>query len=367
MKLIGKANETLVSLAYFFKIPVQLLKDCNKHVKDEKQDIEFEVIVIPGVEEKNKGMLSKIKSLKFWDRQTELIKNSKEIVTTTDTPYTSNVLYKDIEKLEELYPFIKKRVIGLSVMGKPIYELRIGTGEKVIHYNASIHANEWITSIVLMYLVNGYLLNLTWDEESYQRFYEKITLSVVPMINPDGVDLSIEGPITSMANELIELNNGDRDFSNWKSNINGVDLNDQFPALWEKEKERGAQSPGPRDYGGLYPLSEPESKAMANLTEKSSFAAVYALHTQGQEIYWGFEGLEPPISETMAETYSELSGYEAIRYVDSYAGYKDWFIQDFRKPGFTFELGKGENPLPIEQTWEIINEIRSVFYQSLNF
>ena len=34
---------------------------------------------------------------------------------------------------------------------------------------------------------------------------------------------------------------------------------------------------------------------------------------------------------------------------DSYAGYKDWFIQEFDKPGYTFEAGIGVNPLPISQ------------------
>ena len=28
-------------------------------------------------------------------------------------------------------------------------------------------------------------------------------------------------------------------------------------------------------------------------------------------------------------------------------GWKDWFIQCFRRPGFTVEIGKGENPLPL--------------------
>ncbi len=31
----------------------------------------------------------------------------------------------------------------------------------------------------------------------------------------------------------------------------------------------------------------------------------------------------------------------------SYGGYKDWFIQDFNRPGYTLELGEGQNPLPM--------------------
>lgn len=362
MKLIGQENETLTSLARDLKIPVTLLKECNKHIKDENESIEYEMIVIPAVQQPKKVDFHPFTRLSRL--QLPLV---KEITTTINVPYTSTICFEDIKKLENHFPFIKKRVIGLSVMGKPIYELRIGNGSKIVHYNAGMHANEWITSMVLMYLVNDYLLNLVWDEKTYELFYETITLSVVPMINPDGVDLSINGPITSMAKQLIEWNEGSSNFSNWKSNINGVDLNDQFPAHWDKEKENGAKSNGPRDYGGEAPLTEPEAIAIANLTKKESFCSVYALHTQGKEIYWGFEGLEPPISKEMAETFSLLSGYKSVPYVNSYAGYKDWFILLTKKTGFTMELGEGENPLPIEQFSSIIKEFRDVFYYSLNF
>lgn len=358
MKYIGQENETLASLAKELKIPVTLLLDCNKHIKDENESIEFELISIPAVKQSAKL------STRTARMELPLI---KEIITTTNVAYTSSTCFEDIKKLDSYFPFMKKRVIGLSVMGKPIYELRIGKGKKKVHYNAGMHANEWITSMVLMYLVNDYLLNLVWDEKTYELFYESITLSVVPMVNPDGVDLSIEGPITSMARQLIKWNNGYRDFSNWKSNVNGVDLNDQFPAHWEKEKENGAKTNGPRDYGGEAPLTEPEAIALANLTRKEDFSCVYALHTQGKEMYWGFEGLEAPVSKEMADTFSKLSGYKSVPYVTSYAGYKDWFILSTQRPGFTMELGEGENPLPIEQFDSIIKDFRAIFYCSLNF
>ena len=43
-------------------------------------------------------------------------------------------------------------------------------------------------------------------------------------------------------------------------------------------------------------------------------------------------------------------------YNSSFAGYKDWFIQDFNKPGYTIEAGLGENPLPISQFEQIYND-----------
>ena len=145
-----------------------------------------------------------------------------------------------------------------------------------------------------------------------------------------------------------------------------MDLNDQFPAEWDRERERNSpKTPGPRDYGGESPLSEPEAIAMADLTRAKDFARVLAFHTQGEVIYWGFENLEPPETEAMVTEFSRVSGYEPVQTIESYAGYKDWFIQDWRRPGFTVELGSGTNPLPLTQFDEIYEEVLGIFLAGL--
>lgn len=99
---------------------------------------------------------------------------------------------------------------------------------------------------------------------------------------------------------VLAINDGSTDFSGWKANIRGVDLNNQFPARWEIEAARKRQRPAPRDYPGPAPLTEPESQAMARLTRESNFDRVLAYHTQGEVIYWGFENLQPPEAEILA-------------------------------------------------------------------
>jgi len=278
--------------------------------------------------------------------------------------YSYEKLSNDIELLQSVYPFIFRKNIGHSVMGKDLIELKIGVGSKSVHLNGSFHANEWITTPIIMVFLNQYALAVTNSMpirgiDMYPLFVHTM-LSIVPMVNPDGVNLVIGGSTTAgeFEQSVLEINNNQTDFSNWKANIHGVDLNNQFPALWELEAERKPKTPEPRDYPGPYPLSEPESIAMAELTRQSNFERVNAFHTQGEEIYWGFQGLEPPISEVIVNEYVRVSGYVAVKNIDSYAGYKDWFIQDFRKPGFTVELGRGVNPLPIEQ-------FQSIYQRSL--
>lgn len=289
----------------------------------------------------------------------------------TERDYDYATMIEDLNRLFEVYPFLRRRSIGTSVMGKSIPEVLIGRGEAKVHMNGSFHANEWITTPVLMRFLNDYALALTNQTGIRGRWmlplYFRTTLSIVPMVNPDGVNLVIHGAPNEepYRSNVLAINGGNTDFSGWKANIRGVDLNNQFPAEWEIEAGRKPKQPSPRDYPGTAPLTEPEANAMARLTGESNFARVLAFHTQGQVIYWGFLGYEPPESRILAQEFSRVSGYEAVQYVDSYAGYKDWFIQYWRRPGFTIELGQGVNPLPLSQFEEIYEESLGIMLANL--
>ena len=136
----------------------------------------------------------------------------------------------------------------------------------------------------------------------------------------------------------------------------------QFPAEWQKAKEikysHGFTSPAPRDFVGLAPLIEPEAKAIYNFTLLHNFDLILAYHTQGQEIYWNFQNINPPNGYKIGEKLANASGYllTEVPYNSSFAGYKDWFILYFNKPGYTIEAGLGENPLPISQFDKIYND-----------
>jgi g-D-glutamyl-meso-diaminopimelate peptidase len=285
--------------------------------------------------------------------------------------YDYGLMMTDLRRLQSVYPFLRVPSIGDSVLGKDIPEVLIGNGGKRVHYNGSFHANEWITTPIIMTFLNDYLLSLTNQNSirglSAYPLYQQTTLSIVPMVNPDGVDLVLHGAPTSepWRSRVIGYNNGSTNFSGWKANIRGVDLNDQFPARWELEKARNPTKPGPRDYVGERPLTEPEAIAMAELTRRRDFARVLAFHTQGEVIYWGFENLEPPESEVIVNEFSRVSGYTPVKTIESYAGYKDWFIQDWRRPGYTIECGRGINPLPLSQFDEIYQETLGIFLAGL--
>ncbi|WP_010173453.1 M14 family metallopeptidase [Bacillus coahuilensis] len=284
--------------------------------------------------------------------------------------FTFSKLENTLNRLLEIYPFLKANTIGKSVDGLPIYEIVIGKGKKQVHFDGSFHANEWITTSLLLAFLNNYALSLTNGNPirgiSMLPIYQSVTLSIVPMVNPDGVNLVLDGPPAERKQQLIEMNKGSSDFSRWKANIRGVDLNNQYPAKWEVEKERKEEkSPAYRDYPGDAPLTEPEAIAMAELAKDRGFDRLLAFHTQGQEFYWGYEGLEPEESVQLAKMFERVSGYRSIRYVDSYAGYKDWFIKEFQKAGFTIEAGLGINPLPLSQFQNIYERVVGIILVAL--
>ena len=271
--------------------------------------------------------------------------------------YTYKKLQDKIQQLKIAYPFLEIGNIGYSVLGRSIPYIKIGIGKKEVFYNASFHANEWITTPVLMKFVEEYaiqyLINGKLNEFSARELYNSVSLYIVPMVNPDGVDL-VTGGLQPVDNSYKNAEKIAENFPNipfpsgWKANIEGVDLNLQFPAGWKQAKEikyeQGFNKPAPRDYVGDGPLVAPESLAVYNFTLEHNFRLVIAYHTQGKEIYWNFQNYNPPMGEIIGQEFSRVSGYELaeVPYNSSFAGYKDWFIQDYNRPGYTIEAGQFE-------------------------
>lgn len=152
-------------------------------------------------------------------------------------------------------------------------------------------------------------------------------------------------------------------FPIWKLiSLTGVDLNLQFPAGWEDAKkikyQQGFDSPAPRDFVGEGPLTQPEALMLYQFTLDHNFVLTISYHTQGEEIYWNFQNINPPRGYEIGKKFAEISGYslEEVPYNSSFAGYKDWFIQDYNRPGYTIEAGIGENPLPISQVEQMYHD-----------
>ena len=292
-------------------------------------------------------------------------------IVNTSVPITSESCDRMILALLEKYPFLRSEVLTTTVFQRPVRTLVLGTGERKVLFTAAHHANEWITALILLKFAEEFAEAVENNGKIFgvpvQTITKYTTIYMVPMVNPDGVDL-VTGAIKPGDIQYDLAKRLSQDYpeipfpDGWKANLLGVDLNLQYPAGWLQAREikfsQGYTQPGPRDYVGRAPLNQLETKALAGYTEFLDPALVLAFHAQGKEIYWKFGDFFVPGAKELAEEFGRLSGYTVADtpYASGFAGYKDWFIQYFRKPGFTIEVGQGENPLPLEQFPEIYRD-----------
>lgn len=268
------------------------------------------------------------------------------------------------------YPFVRHACIGKSTMGRQIHALQIGRRKEYVLFAAAFHGTERITSAVALrfaqQVCDAVVKGGTIADIPIRRALKERGIIIVPMVNPDGCDIAIHGEkaCLSGAARIKRLCGGH--FEKWNANGRGVDINHNFDAGWQQarlsEQEAGVFGPGPTRYGGTRPESEPETAALVKLCRKMNIAQVMALHTQGEEIYWRYGENTPDRSERMARILAASSGYRMADPdpVASRAGFKDWFIERFGRPGFTVELGKGVNPLPCETLEDIYPAAREL-------
>ena len=285
-------------------------------------------------------------------------------IVRTDIPMTPRLCQDTILELLREYPFCRSEVLTTTAFGRPIRTLVIGSGPRKVIYTAAHHANEWITTPVILKFVEELAEAARAGGSIFgtdaREILEKVTIYSVPMVDPDGVALVTgeirPGELAYAQAERLAENYPEIPFpQGWKANLMGVDLNLNYPAGWLQAREnkfaQGFTLPGPRDYVGRAPLDQPETKALAGYTEFLDPALVLAYHAQGEEIYWQFQDIPVPGAEELGRRLAQVSGYTLaqVPFASAFAGYKDWFIKYFRRPGYTVEVGQGVNPLPLSQ------------------
>ena len=282
----------------------------------------------------------------------------------TNLPYTSYYLQNDLAKLNSSFEFLDIYGIGKSVLEKNIYCIKFGSGNQKVSYFASIHANESITTNLLIKFIEDICNLYTSGSQRILNLFSKVTFYIIPLVNPDGVDL-----VNSNNENLLKITKPiaekfpDIPFpSGWKSNIRGVDLNLQFPANWSKAKKikynLGFNKPAPCNFVGSCYLTEPEAISVYNLCLLENFDLILCYHTQGKEIYWQYQDYAPKKAYDIGLALAQASNYKLTTpdFNSSFAGLKDWFLQKYQKPSFTIEAGLGSNPLPISQFNEIYSD-----------
>ena len=269
----------------------------------------------------------------------------------------------DYEKLTEVFTGLDERYarvfsFGESVQGRSLWCAAIGGGERKVFLNGAHHSLEWITASLLANWCTDFVDAIKSGGDiggvNARRLYGKCTYYIAPMINPDGVEIVINGlnPDNPAYESVTELLDGQDVSRVWQANISGVDLNHNYDALFyeyaEIARAAGYGQPGPRRYPGIAPFDQPETEGVRRLVLEEEFPFSVAFHSQGEVIYWSFE--DKGFFDIGREL-AEASGYalDTAMGISSYSGFKDWYLDKFNLPSFTVEVGLGTNPLPFEQ------------------
>ena len=247
------------------------------------------------------------------------------------------------------FPKLWVESFGKSVYGKNLYCAAVGSTKSPLLVVGGTHATEYM-GILSCFAFLEYLLSA--NDPYTQGALGRHGVLVVPCLNPDGLELWLNGIAASPCPQKVyDMCRGN--LTHWQANANGVDLNLNFDAGFysgiDLAQKAGVTAPGPTRYGGTAPFDQPETSALRDLCLTSRPGSVVCLHSQGEEIYHQYTPYLPQ-SDTSAKILRLLSGYKIADPdpVAAHGGCKDWFIKTFKRPGFTIEQGKGQNPLPLQ-------------------
>ncbi len=282
-------------------------------------------------------------------------------VKPTIFDYSTNL--KIFEELSSEFSFLKPSVAGRTALGRGIFSLSLGNEKNSVILAGGFHGSEWLTCLAL-YMFTERLCRCITEKKllcgvDLERAFTQLGVTVIPCVNPDGVEIATHGTqgARGLKNHVASI--GCEDYSKWNANALGVDINHNFNAGWDKlrqmELEEGITGPAPRRYGGEYAESEAETRTLTRLCRLKKFRSCMAVHSQGEELFWQYGENTPKSSEMMAKILADSCGYRLVNNAGLYShgGFKDWFIEEFSAPGFTMEIGKGENPLPKEELYSI--------------
>lgn len=235
-------------------------------------------------------------------------------------------MYYDYEKLTEDFGD-EGKTVGKSYFGRKILAIEHGSGG--ILFQGAIHAREHVTAYLTAFMA----------KYNAERKILK-NACFVPLVNPDGVSLCIDGldgVEKKYRDFLLEANDGSQNFEKWKANGRAVDLNLNFDADWGKGKGN-IRYPSSSGYVGEKPLSESETRTLVELFENKKYEITFSFHAKGEELYYGYDGVD--YDPRLTTEISAVLEYPAKTTAGSAGGFKDWCVLKKKIPAYTIEFGK---------------------------
>ena len=283
-------------------------------------------------------------------------------VVRTKSVYSYEMMIEDLQVLTKQYQLLSAEIIGESTEKRAIYLCKLGYGDKKLFLDGAHHGSEWISSFLLMTMIEHFSFHYHTGQPFFsydmRDLLSEYTLYIVPMVNPDGVEIvATNGKSSHDYDYLVSLNGGSRNFALWKANGRGVDLNRQYPTNWPLAKNYGPDRPAAANYAGREALSEPEARAIYNLFEKYDFEAHLTYHSVGNAVFYYYHqtGARLERDLALAQAVAKHTRYELRHSSGGIGGMaRDHVVTEYRIPSLIMELGLNkQQPLPeFKSMWE---------------
>ncbi|KAI0441704.1 hypothetical protein F4803DRAFT_576230 [Xylaria telfairii] len=147
-------------------------------------------------------------------------------------------------------------VAGTSFEGRPIQGIHLwGKGGKdskpAIFFNGNVHAREWITSVVVEYILYQLVTGYNKNDTLVQKVLDNYDFYVLPVVNPDGF------VYTQTTNRLWRKNRQVRS----NTTAVGTDINRNWSVGWGGDGS--SPNPSSETFSGFAPHDTPETAALA--------------------------------------------------------------------------------------------------------
>ena len=234
--------------------------------------------------------------------------------------FTSNIYNKWIDELSQ-NKFVKKEKIGNSALGKPIVKIEISETENptgLIYIIGRQHPPEVTGAFALKHFVE----TIAGNSGLAGEFRKKFKTVVIPLVNPDGVDMG-----------------------HWRHNSKGVDLNRDWVNFNQREtkivKESLLKIREEDDVSVLFCIDfHSTQKDVFYITAKDSTEEVDEIYNQ--TILW-FDKIRKKIPDYFVNIDPSLNNPGSPT-SDS------WMYNTFNCPALTYELGDETPRESIKQT-----------------
>lgn len=218
------------------------------------------------------------------------------------------------------------------------------------------HARELITTEIPLALIDSLTSRYATDP-TIKDIIDNNEVWIVPMVNPDG-------------HVFVEQGN-----TNWRKNLNrngsklrkrhGVDLNRNYGYKWGHDDYGSSPHRGSEIYRGKTAFSEPETRAIKELTKGRQFLLSLSFHSFGRQFLypWEYVAADPAdvsVFQSLASIYCAQNGYASgnVKSGTIYrvnGGSDDWLYGTRKIFAATVEVGSQFIP-PSDKVQKLVAE-----------